>query len=264
VAFVVSAEGVYGDVAQQIAGPLIGVTSILKDPNTDPHLYESSVNDARAVASAQLVIENGAGYDAWMDHLLSASPRPTRLLLNAGELVGVRPGDNPHIWYSPAYMRLMAAAIEKDLERVLPSHLQDLRSGLDSFLASTGALRHECSQVADKYAGAFVLPTEPVANYLLEACGLRAQRGPFQLAVQEGNDPPAASVEEFQQALVTRQARALVYNTQAVSPITQNMRTLAQQQGVPVVGVSETLPSSRHYQDWMLDDLKAVAAALGG
>jgi zinc/manganese transport system substrate-binding protein len=260
---VVAAENFYGDVVQQIGGPLVKVTSVLSNPNADPHLYESSVADAQAVASAQLVIENGAGYDSWMDHLLSASPRSSREVINVAQSFGVAQGANPHLWYNPTVMPVLARLVETRLERLLPAKSTALRQGLSSFLSSLDQLHSTCAQLDLKHAGAVILPTEPVADYLLSACGLQAVNGPFQVQVEQGNDPPAAAVRDFRDMLLQRRAAVLIYNTQTVSPITQSMRDLAKQQGIPVIGVSETLPLGLHFQDWQLRQLQAVAAALG-
>lgn len=263
---IVAAENFYGDIATQIGGDRVSVVSILSDPSTDPHAYESNTNDAKAIANAQVVIENSLGYDAFIERLMNASPRPNRTVLNAGELTGHKEGDNPHVWYDPATMPKVAVQLTALLTQLDPSGRDYYEARLQTFTASMKAMTDQVSAIRAKYKGARVLATEPIFEYMAEALGLdeAGKQGAFQRAVEDGNDPPAAAVAEFRAQLSSRTVKVLVYNSQAVTPITQQMQDFARQNNVPVVAVSETLPEGKTYQQWIGDQLKSLLQALGG
>jgi zinc/manganese transport system substrate-binding protein len=259
---VVAAENFYGDIALQVGGAQVTVRSILTDPSADPHEYESSAKDAAAVADAQLLIKNGAGYDAFIDKLAGASPRPQRTVITAGELARINKGDNPHVWYRPDVPPLVASAIADALSRIDPARTDAFQANAKRFSATLEPLHKKVDSLKAKYPGAPVLPTEQVANYLLIAAGLQPAHGEFQRAVEEGIDPPAKSVQEFRRILTERRTRLLVYNTQTTSKITDQMRKLAEEQRIPVVGVSETLPKGKSFSEWMIGTLEGVEAGL--
>lgn len=259
---VVAAENFYGEIALQVGGAQVTVRSILTDPSADPHEYESSAKDAAAVADAQLLIKNGAGYDAFIDKLVGASPRPQRTVINASELARINKGDNPHVWYRPDVPPLVASAIADALSRIDPAHADSFQGNARRFTATLDPLRQRVDSIKAKYQEATVLPTEQVANYLLSAAGLQPAHGEFQRAIEDGTDPPAKSVREFRQTLTERRTRLLVYNTQAASKITDQMRKLAEERRIPVVGVSETLPKGKSFAEWMIGTLEAVEAGL--
>ena len=259
---VVAAENFYGDLTKQIGGDRVQVTSILSDPSIDPHEYESNTQDAVAVARAQLVIENGAGYDSFIDHLMSASPSSLRQVINVARVFAIPSGANPHLWYSPRLLGEVADRIANQLGTIDTANRGRFQAGAQTFHQLYRPVEDKVAQVRARFNGAKVLPTEQVADYLLKEAGLSPVHGPFQQAVEEGNDPPAQSVQEFQQLLSTRSARILIYNQQTVSALTERMRQRAQAAGVPVVGVRETMPPGSHVQDWMLQTITAVEDAL--
>lgn len=263
---VVAGENFYGDLATQIGGDRVTVRSILSDPNADPHEYETNADDAKAVADAQVVVKNGLGYDAFIDKLLAASPRPHRIVIDVGELTGHRQGDNPHVWYDPTTMPRVAHRLADILTQLDPADTEYFAGRLQAFNASEKAVSDRVSSLRAKYQGARVLPTEPVFDYMAAALGLEIvdREGAFQKAVEEGNDPPAAAVARFRDQLASHQIKALIYNKQAVTPITTQMRAIAQLNQVAAVPVSETEPSGKTYQEWMLDELTLLQPALGG
>jgi zinc/manganese transport system substrate-binding protein len=259
---VVAAENFYGDLTQQIGGDRVQVVSILSDPSIDPHEYESNTQDALAVARAQLVIENGAGYDTFIDHLMSASPSSSRKVINVAHDFAIPAGANPHMWYSPRLLGQVADRIANQLGTIDPANQGRFHGGAQTFHQNYQPVADRVAEVRVRFNGASVLPTEQVADYLLKEAGLKPLHGPFQQAVEEGNDPPAQSVQNFQQLLSTRSVRILIYNQQTVSALTERMRQLAQAAGIPVVGVRETMPPGGHVQDWMLRTVTAVEDAL--
>ena len=261
---VVAAENFYGDIVGQLGGDHLAVTSIISDPNVDPHEYESSAKDAAAVANARLVIQNGLGYDAFMDRLMRASPNPQRRLIVVADLTGHHKGDNVHLWYDPPTIPKVAQAVHEALVQIDPGDVPFFGNWYRAFQASLPPLTQAIDRIRTQYAGAPVAATEPVFDYMAQAVGLNViTPRAFQKAIEEGNDPPAAARAQMEDQLKQHQAKVLIYNTQTVSPITTRMRQLAKQAGVPVVGVSETEPPGKSFQQWMLSQLEQLRAALG-
>jgi zinc/manganese transport system substrate-binding protein len=261
---IVAAENFYGDVAQQIGGPAVAVTSILSNPDQDPHLFEASASTARAIADARVVVFNGADYDPWMTKLLAASPRADRAVIEVAALVGRKPGDNPHLWYDPATMPAFAQALAETLGRLDPDRRLQYAANLARFRTSLKPLEAKVAALRGAYAGTPVTAIEPVAGYLAAALGLTMRNERFQLSVMNGTEPSASDIAAFQRDLETRAVRVLLYNSQAVEPLTERLRALAEKSGVAVVGVTETVPPGMNYQTWMLAQLDALEAGLAG
>lgn len=259
---IVAAENFYGDVARQIGGPEVTVSSILSNPDEDPHLFEASPSVARNVSAARIVVYSGADYDPWMAKLLQAARSADRTVIVVADLVGRKPGDNPHIWYDPATMPAMAQALAADLERIDPAHASGYQARLATFddfmkpiVAKIGALRA-------RLAGTPVTATEPVFGYMFAALGMVVRNENFQLSVMNNTEPSASDVAAFETDLKTHQVKLLVDNAQASDPIALRMEKLAKASNVPVVGASETEPPGKTYQAWMMGELDAVDRAL--
>ncbi|HVM81678.1 MAG TPA: zinc ABC transporter substrate-binding protein [Stellaceae bacterium] len=261
---IVAAENFYGDLAMQIGGPDVTVTSILTNPEQDPHLFEASASTARAIAGARVVILNGADYDPWMQKLLSASRAPGRETIEAAKLLHKKAGDNPHLWYDPATMPAVAKALAATLARLDPDHRAGYEQRLAAFLASLEPLQAKIAAMRKQYVGTPVTATEPVFGYMAAALGLKMRNERFQLAVQNDTEPTPSQIAAFQKDLKTHAVKVLLYNSQTEDELTKKMRELAQQSGIPVVGVSETAPPDTKYQDWMVKQLNALDAALAG
>ncbi len=261
---VVAAESVYGDIAWQIGGANIVVTSILTNPNQDPHEFDASVSTARAIAEAKLVIYNGADYDPWATKLLSASEKASREVIEVAKLAGKKPGDNPHFWYEPGTMSVLAEVLAIRLTALDPEHDADYARGLAAFETAMRPLRERIAALRKKYMGTAVTATEPVFDYLAAALGLEMRNTRFQLAVMNGTEPGAAAIAAFEKDLRTRTVKVLLYNKQTSQVLAQRMRTIAKEAGVPVVEVTETEPPGLTYQAWMLAQLDALDRALGG
>ncbi len=260
---VVAAENEYGDVVAQIGGRHVHVTSIINDPTTDPHSYESSTADAAAVARAQLIIVNGLGYDAFMQKLEDASPRQGRVVIDVGHVFGRKAGDNPHQWYDPATMPRIGALVAAQLAKDDPADAAAFQADLRAFDAALGAYTRVIAQVKRRFAGTVVAVTEPVFGYALAAAGLTVLTPrSFQLAIQEGNDPAPQDVQTEKDLLSRHKAKLFVYNQQAIAPITASLLPLARAQHIPIVGVYETKPRSMSYQQWMVAEMSAVQKAL--
>jgi zinc/manganese transport system substrate-binding protein len=262
---VVAAENFWGSIVSQIGGSHVQVLSIVSDPNADPHEYESNASDARAVANADYVIENGVGYDSWMDKLLSAgSSNANQKVLNVGDLVGVQDGGNPHLWYNPAYVDQTAEQIEQDLISLDPSDKTYYEQNYTALQSNMAEYQGRITAIKQQYSGTKVAATEDIFVYLANAAGLDLISPPeFIEAVAEGNDPPAASVVQFENQLKSGQVKVLVYNEQTVTPLTEEMKALAAEEQIPVIGVTETIqPPNATFQEWMNAELIDLQNAL--
>jgi zinc/manganese transport system substrate-binding protein len=262
---VVAAENFYGDIAKQIGGSHVAVTSILSDPNIDPHEYETSVQNALAVTQAQLVIENGAGYDAWMDKLLAASPNPDRTVLVAAELADHKLADNPHYWYGVDNIQTIAKAITAALVKLDGADKASFETSLAAFQASLAPIQQKMDGIKANYAGTPVALTETIFLYQANPLGLRVLTPyDFEKAIAEGNDPPADALVTANDQVARREVKVLIYNQQTVTPITTNLQDAAKKAHIPIVPVTESMPAGKTYQAWMLDQLNALQGALGG
>jgi zinc/manganese transport system substrate-binding protein len=261
---VVAAEDVYGDIAQQIGGAHVQVTSILSDPNADPHLFEPGSSNGLAVATARVVIQNGLGYDAFMTKLENAAPNAKRSVLTVADVLGIDGRNaNPHLWYDVPALGRVAGAISAALERADPAHRSAYRAGLARFDASLAPLRREVAHIDKSFGGAAVAYTEPVPGYLIEAAGLKnLAPSSFTRAIEDGTEPPPQAVAAMNALISGQRVKVLLYNSQAVSPITSRVRTAAATAHIPVVGVTETLPLHRTFQQWQLAQARQLAAAL--
>ena len=261
---VVAAENVYGDIAQQIGGARVNVSSILSDPNADPHLFDPGSSSGLAVATARVVIQNGLGYDAFMSRLENAAPNAKRSVLTIEDVLGVHGRDaNPHLWYDVPALGQIARAIAASLERADPKHSRAYRAGLARFDASLAPLRREIARIRASFGGATVAYTEPVPGYLTDAAGLRnLAPSSFTRAIEQGTEPPPDAVAAMNALMSHGRIKVLLYNSQAVSPITSRVRAAAVRAHIPVVGVTETLPPHRSFQQWQLAQARQLAAAL--
>jgi zinc/manganese transport system substrate-binding protein len=261
---VIAAENFWGNVAAQLGGSHVSVTSIVSNPNADPHEYESSAQDARAFAEADYVIVNGAGYDDWANHLLAANASSSRTVFTVADLVGVRAGGNPHIWYNPAWVEVVASHITADFKRLDPADAAAFDQQRTAFESGLTPYRDLISTIRSRYAGTPVGATESIFVYLSDALGLKLISPPeFMKAIAEGNDPPAQDVAAFHDQLQGRQIKILVYNLQTITDITTQFEQLARQRGIPVVGISETLqPVGASFQDWQVKQLQGLEQAL--
>jgi zinc/manganese transport system substrate-binding protein len=261
---VVASTNVYGDMVRQIGGSHVSVTSILTDPNADPHLYEPGTRNGLAVAKARLVIQNGLGYDAFMQRLEDASPSKQRLVVTVADVLGVHGKDtNPHLWYDVPRLGTIAGAIASGLERSDPTHAAAYRAGLRRFRTSLGPLKHEVAQIKTSFGGKPVAYTEPVPGYLLAAAGLdNLAPDTFTRAIENGTEPTPQAVSAMNALVRSHRVKVLLYNSQAVSPITTQIRSAAGKAGIPVIGVTETLPPNLTFQQWQLTQARELLATL--
>ena len=262
---VVAAVNTWGSVVAEIGGPRVQVRSLVTDPNADPHEYESNASAARAIADARFVVVNGAGYDAWADKLLAAGGRPDRVVLHADAVVGARPGDNPHLWYAPAYVARVAQRIAADLERIDPAGRAGYEARLRAFMAACAPYRNVLAAIRRRRAGTPVGASEDIAVYLAQDAGLRLTTPPaFMRAVAGATEPPADAVIAFHRQIDARAIAVLLNNTQTATAVTDDIRRLARARGIPVVDLTETIvPTNVRFEDWQLAEVRRLQAALG-
>jgi zinc/manganese transport system substrate-binding protein len=263
---VVAAENFWGSLAAQLGGSHVHVTSLISKPNTDPHDYEPTPGDARAIASARLVIINGLGYDAWINRLLAANRSSRRRVLNVGDLVGLKDGANPHRWYSPVDVETVIGRITADyktLDAADAASYDRLHSDFDD--TALGQYRATLGKIKSKYGGTAVGASESVFSPLASVLDLKLLTPTsFLNAISEGNDPTAADKATVDRQIRTKQIKVFVFNSQNATPDVQQLIDAAKANGVVVVAVTETLtPEGATFQDWQTRQLQALEAALG-
>jgi len=261
----VGAENQYANVIAQVGGRYVNVEAVMSNPATDPHEFEASTSVAREIASAQLIVQNGAGYDTFMHQLESASSSSSRKVVTVQTLLGLSASTkNPHLWYEPAAMPRVAKVVAHDLSVLDPSHASYFAHRLSSFDASMSKVTDAIDTFRATFARERVATTEPVADYLLTALGLRNSTPfSFQADVMNGVDPSPEDVTFQQQLLTTHAVKVFCYNAQVSSPVTISLRDLAKKSHVPVVAVYETMPTPGFdYQTWMIAEIDALTNAL--
>lgn len=262
---VVAAENEYGDVASQIGGRYVAVTSVESNPNTDPHTYEVSPRVAQAIGTAALVIQNGVGYDDFMTKVESASPNAGRRVIDVQRLLGLPTGTaNPHLWYDPATMPKVAKAVAGDLSALSPAHAAYFEANARRFSASLSPWLAAIARFRATYPGVPVATTEPVADYMLQALGAHdLTPSGLQADIMNGVDPSPQDVALQLSLFTHHRVKALLYNQQVTDSLTQSFVNAAKKAGIPIVGVYETMPSPGYdYQSWMLAEVRALARAV--
>ncbi len=260
---VVAAEDTWGSIVSQIGGKYVNVTSVMTDPNADPHEYEASMLTARTFARSSIAIVNGAGYDDWASKLLSANPSATRSEINVAKLLKAPNGANPHFWYDPTYVELVSHAITRVLSSKFPSHESYFAANEANFLSSMKMLEGEINSLRGIFKGKSFGATEDIFVYFAHYGGLNLiSPAAFMRAVAEGNDPSVASTISMESQIKAHQVSVLIFNTQTITPLTDSIKALARANSIPVVGISEIIePVGATYQKWISNEVKAIAAA---
>jgi zinc/manganese transport system substrate-binding protein len=264
VVHVVAAENFWGNITSQLGGKDVQVTSLITNPNADPHLFETNAADAATLAQAQVVVENGAGYDTWIGSLLSADSGHPRVVTAASVLHVGGSDPNPHLWYDIPRVPAVATAITAALAKAAPHDASTFRANLARFDASLAPIDAALATIKRQFHNVPVAYTERVPGYALADADLDVKTPPgFARSIEEGTDPGPADTLAMQQLITKHDINVLLYNVQTVTPVTTQMRTLAGQHGIPVVGVSETLPQGvATYQQWQASQLTHLLRAL--
>lgn len=264
---VVAAENFWGSIAAQVGGKYVQVTSVIVNPDTDPHAYEPTPSDARLIAQARYVIVNGAGYDAWTPKLLDANPASGRTVLTVADLFGKKEGDNPHMWYAPSYVDQVVDRIASDLARIDTADAPAIsRQGAQYKSVGLREYNATINAIKQKYAGTRVAATESIAAYLAEGTGLNLiTPATYLKAISEGTDPSAADKAEIQHEIASKSIKVFIFNSQNSTPDIQGLVDSATKQGISVVKITETLaPATATFQDWQTGQLSDLLRALGG
>jgi zinc/manganese transport system substrate-binding protein len=263
---VVASTNVWGDIATQVGGDAVDVTSIISDPAQDPHSYEANANTALAISNASIVIENGGGYDDFVDQLLDAHGS-SATVLNVVDISGKTAPEggelNEHVWYDFPTVEKVADEIAATLSDVDPNQASTFKSNAKAFNAEIDGLIAEEADLKSKYQGEGVGITEPVPLYMTEAVGLVNKTPPdFSEAIETGEDVSVATLKETADLYANHAVAVLVYNEQTSGAITDQIETAAKDAGVPVVPVTETLPDGLDYVGWMQKNLDTLRTAL--
>jgi zinc/manganese transport system substrate-binding protein len=262
---VVAAEDFWGSIARQLGGDYADVTSLIADPNTDPHDYEAKPQDGAAVATARVAIVNGIGYDGWADKLLAANPSSNRTVVRVGEVVGVKEGGNPHQWYSPRSVDAVIDAVTDALKQADPADAAYFDSQRQAYRAD-GLKRYNDlrAQIRARYGGTPVGASESIFGPLAADLGLKLLTpASFLTAVSEGTEPTARDKATVDQQLTGKQVKVFVYNPQNSTPDVAALLGKAKKAGVPVATMTETLaPKGATFQDWQAAQLQLLADAL--
>jgi zinc/manganese transport system substrate-binding protein len=262
---VVAAENFWGSIASQLGGTKVGVESVITSPATDPHDYEPTAADARVLAGAGMVIVNGIGYDPWAEKLISANPVSGRIVLNVGDLVDIKPGGNPHRWYSPRDVQLVIDAIVRDYKKLEPENAGYF-ARQKKRLETKGLARYKqlIATIKRTYHGVPVGASESVFAPLAQALGLKLLTPPaFLRAISEGTDPTAADKSTIDRQIAEKQIKVWVFNSQNSTPDVKRVTDAARKRRIPVTTITETpVPASASFEDWQSRQLRALAAAL--
>lgn len=262
---VVAAENVWGDIAAQIGGEHVEVTSFINDTATDPHLFEPSVADAAALSIADVAIVNGAGYDDFMTRLLNASPNNKRIVINVADLLHAKAGDNPHLWYRLADVNVVATNILQAYTVKNSTHTDAYRAAYNTFIDQLLPVLDNLQTLQKKGAHLPVASTERLAGYLIAAANLTDKTpSGFATAIEDGTEPSPAEQAAFEALINKKQIKALLYNVQTETPATKAIKAVAEKNNLPVVTITEIIPNEHmHYQDWQQSQITQLKQALG-
>lgn len=260
---VLAVENFYASLVQQLGGQCVSVTTLLQDPDADPHAFSPTVDDVRAFQHVGLVVDNGLGYDDFADRIVGTLSQPPPVV-RAGDVLGLQVGANPHVWYGPAAVERIRAAITAALAQANPAAATYYAARAAALDRAFGPYRQAVGEISAQFGGSPVASTESIFAEMATSTGLRlVSPAGFMDALSEGNDPAARDIAMFQDVLRQHQARVLVYNIQTVTPTTSQLQELAQQNGIPTLGVSETMPPGvQTFQGWQTAQLRLLLAAL--
>jgi len=261
----IGAENEYANVIQQIGGKYVQVTAIMSNPNTDPHTFEASPAVAREISNASLIVQNGVGYDTWATDIEKAVPASSRKIVDVQQLLGLPDSTpNPHLWYDPTTMPKVATAIADDLAAIQPAHASYFKANAATFTQSLTAWTQAIAAFKAAHPNIPVATTEPVADYMLQAAGAdNMTPWAFQADIMNGTDPSPQNVAAEKALFTQHKVKVFLYNQQVTDTLTDSFIDLAHANGVPVVGVYETMPTPGYdYQSWMMAEVNALDKAV--
>lgn len=265
---VVATTNVWGDVAAEVGGDDVEVRSVISDPSQDPHSFEADTDTLLAVTQADVIVENGGGYDDFMDTMIDSS-ETTATVIDAVDTSGRTAAEgaelNEHVWYDLPSVQLVAQEIAATLGELDPDHAADFQANADDFSGRLDDLIAQEAEAAAADTGLQIGVTEPVPLYLTEAMGLgNATPEEFSEAIEEGDDVSVAVLKKTLDLYDDGTVAALVYNEQTSGPVTEQVRSAAEAAGIAVVPVTETLPEGEDFVSWMQANIDAVRTAIAG
>ena len=259
---VVAAENTYGEVAKELGGPYVNVISILNSPNQDPHLFTTTPSIAKAISQADIIIYNGADYDPWIKSILTIESQKRRDVINVAALMNINPGANPHIWYLPTTIPLFAKTFVALLARSDPQHQPYYENQLNFFNSEYQVVFKTIEQLKQLFQNTPVIATEPVFGYMAKSIGLQMHGEGFQINMMNDAPPTISQIKAFEDDLRHHSVRVLIYNNQVINPQTERMRSIAENENIPVLGVSEMIPPGMTYIQWIMKELNELQNAL--
>lgn len=259
---IVAAENVYGEVAKEIGGKYVNVLNILNNPSQDPHLFTINPSTAKSITDADIIVYNGADYDPWMKSLLANKSPKNPEIINIAQLMSIKPGSNPHIWYITETMPTYADYLANQLIQRDPQNKKYYKKQLAKFKLNDQSVILLTKQLKQRFQNTPVIATEPVFNYAADSIGLDMHGKEFQLSVMNDISPTIDQIKQFEDDLREHHVKILIYNKQVVNSLTKQMLAIAQKEKIPVVGVSEMLPPGMTYTQWMVRELTELKWAL--
>ena len=259
-----AAENFYGSIAKQIGGKYVNVTSILNNPNADPHLFTTSPEISVAMSKANIIIYNGIDYDTWMNSFLNSQENNQLTIINVGHLMQIPDGANPHIWYQPNTFPTVAKKITQALSKMIHNKqaTKYFNQNLNKFLAENKIVQERIKTLRQQYKGTIVTATEPVFGYMATALGLHMKGLSFQWKIMNDAEPTPKMLAQYENLIKDYEVKVLFYNDQVTDPTTKNILKIADQRNIPVVGVSETMPRHDSVNQWLIAELDDTGSAL--
>lgn len=258
---IVAAENFYGQLAKEIGGNSVNVSSIISNPNADPHLFAITATTGKQINNAQIIIYNGANYDGWMDQILKS--QKNLIVVNVASLMQLnQPNINPHLWYKPDTMPTLALYLTTLFIQIDKQHKSSYKQNLAKFLAENKHVQAKIAALKTKCANVKVTATEPVFNYMTDAIGLQMQGLDFQWKIMNDTEPSPKMLSGYLDLLNEHKVRLLFYNSQVTEGTTKNILAIAKKNNIPVVGISETMPPNVSINTWLMNQLNQTEQAL--
>ncbi|MCF6775858.1 zinc ABC transporter substrate-binding protein [Thiotrichales bacterium 19X7-9] len=258
---VIAAENFYGQVAKSIGGKYVDVTSIISNPDSDPHLFTTSPKTMMAFSKAQVIIYNGLDYDPWINQMLqSQQSKNTIETINVGELMGIKSGSNPHIWYNPYTFPTLAKKLTKIYAKIEPENKDYFKENLISFMKNYHVVFKTIHQLKIKTNKLPVTATEPVFGYMADALGMNMKGKDVQWQIMNDTTPSPKMMAQYEDLLTHREVKLLFYNNQVKEPATETIKALAEKNHIAIIGVSETMPPNDTVSQWLQTTLNQISA----
>ena len=248
---VVASLDFYGEVAKAVGGNKVSVQSIINNPAVDPHDYEPTTKVGKSVASADLVVASGIGYDGWMDKVVKSADKSKNYLRVADDLMNKKEGDNEHIWYDPRTMPKLANTLADKFAKKAPADKATFKANAKKYIASLDDLNTLINKLKSKVNGQLVDVSEPVFGYALDYLGYKVNDDHFSKSTEDGTDYSAKDIHGIETDIKEKKIAFFVNNIQASSKTVNQLVKLAERNNVPVLKGTETLPKGKNYRTWM-------------